>query len=337
MTCLTMRTPGPTRHEPLTNRLLEAMEPQLRASLHGLLGTVYELSPDVSLRRPAKASAERLLTAIERLLLSLEPSTEPSPACDFQPQELFREVTRRLRATHEGIALEVELSCPDLWIRGDVERAEQLGMLLGSMAAARTPRAEITLSGEYREGRLTFEVSSSETPADGDDTQIVLSRALARSLGGSLEIDETDSSSMRVVLPFEAGTPPPQLHTVGARILIIEDETLFGRVAEHVSRNLGCKPIVTAQGRRAVEAAEREIFDLVLLGTSRVEDVDLAVSIRGLQDDLPVVVVSPRADPAFRAACRSAGADHVLALPLRDGALERTVRRWPRRSAFFRL
>ena len=58
---------------------------------------------------------------------------------------------------------------------------------------------------------------------------------------------------------------PTVISTVGARILLAEDNAVNQRLAMRILEKLGFKVTLAENGLKAVHAVEREDFDLVLM------------------------------------------------------------------------
>lgn len=120
---------------------------------------------------------------------------------------------------------------------------------------------------------------------------------------------------------------PVRDEPAGLRILLAEDERMTQMVAATILRRAGHTVTVVGDGRAALEAVRDRPFDLVVLDL-RMPDMDGVAALRAIRA-LPdrdraavrAVILSASALPEDGERCRAAGADAVLAKPLRLDAL----------------
>lgn len=100
--------------------------------------------------------------------------------------------------------------------------------------------------------------SSESNPAvDAYLTKPVRQVELLRNLRGSRLVTEQSGHG--------AGADSDAYPSFGAQVLVAEDNLVNQEVARNVLELLGCRVVVTADGREAFEAAKAESFDLVLM------------------------------------------------------------------------
>ena len=123
-------------------------------------------------------------------------------------------------------------------------------------------------------------------------------------------------------------TPEPQeLH-----ILLAEDNPLGQRVAIEMLHQAGHEVVVTANGREAVEALERETFDLVLMDVQMPEmdglEATRAIRIaeKGTEDHLPIIGLTAYAMRRDVEECLAAGMDRHIAKPFKASLLREAIR-----------
>jgi CheY-like chemotaxis protein len=149
---------------------------------------------------------------------------------------------------------------------------------------------------------------------------------LAGTLGGLAALGIAGRRRAETPAPPEPDTrdeaPPP-----GLRILLAEDERMTQTVAAALLRRAGHTVTAVDDGRAALEAVQAQPFDLVLLDLRMpaMDGVEALRRIRALPDrskaGVRVVVLTASAVPEDAERCRAAGADAVLAKPLRLDAL----------------
>jgi PAS domain S-box-containing protein len=126
----------------------------------------------------------------------------------------------------------------------------------------------------------------------------------------------------------EAGRPP----TSSLRILLAEDNAMNQKVALRLLERLGHRADVAANGREAVEALERQPYDVVLMDVQMPEldglDASRLICERWPAETRPrIVAMTANAMPEDREACFAAGMDDYVAKPIRADELAQALRR----------
>jgi CheY-like chemotaxis protein len=119
---------------------------------------------------------------------------------------------------------------------------------------------------------------------------------------------------------------------VSLRILLAEDNAVNQRLATRLLEKRGHQVTVAANGREAVAAVERGVFDLVLMDLQmpEMDGFEATASLRELEKEtgkrLPVIALTAHALKGDRERCLEAGMDGYLTKPIRpqelDAALE---------------
>jgi CheY-like chemotaxis protein len=117
-----------------------------------------------------------------------------------------------------------------------------------------------------------------------------------------------------------------------ARILLAEDNPVNQQVAVALLRKRGHEVFAVDDGRQAVEAAQRDRFDLVLMDI-QMPEMDGHEATRNIRrfadaDTLPIVALTAHAFAEQRERSRAAGMNDFLAKPFRPEDLYRMVERW---------
>jgi CheY-like chemotaxis protein len=113
-----------------------------------------------------------------------------------------------------------------------------------------------------------------------------------------------------------AYAPLPTL--TGLRVLVAEDNLVNQKILALALNRFGCSVTLTADGREAVTAMERETYDVILMDLM-MPVMDGYQATRHLRDagcTVPILVVSANAFPSDRAAAMAAGASAFLAKPV---------------------
>ncbi|MEM1201896.1 MAG: ATP-binding protein [Acidobacteriota bacterium] len=180
------------------------------------------------------------------------------------------------------------------------------------------------------------------TKPEGEGTGLGLSTVngiVLDHLGGidvSSEIGE--GTRFDVFLPLcdsESGTDPEgiPLLTLGERqtVMMIDDESALVELGERMLERLGYRPVVFDNARLALEAFrdDPEPFDLVLtdLRMPEISGIDLALEIRRLAPDLPIVVTTGYGDPRLEQELAAGTIQEVLPKPFKLAAVGECVAR----------
>ncbi|MFT3953541.1 MAG: response regulator [Piscinibacter sp.] len=133
-----------------------------------------------------------------------------------------------------------------------------------------------------------------------------------------------------------------QLHAhqqalAGARILLVEDNTINQELARDLLGRAGVAVSVAADGREALAALERESFDAVLMDC-QMPVLDGYAATRELRQrlewhDLPVIAMTANAMAGDRDKVLEAGMNDHIAKPIRIDEMFATLARWVRTPA----
>jgi CheY-like chemotaxis protein len=120
------------------------------------------------------------------------------------------------------------------------------------------------------------------------------------------------------------------------RVLVVEDAVMHQQLASGLLRRHGCSVTVVNNGRAALQVAEVQMFDLILMDVEMPE-MDGMTATKILRHDgahlnqhTPVIGLS---SSGRRSDCLTAGMDDYLAKPLRDERLARVLDRVQPRPA----
>jgi CheY-like chemotaxis protein len=125
------------------------------------------------------------------------------------------------------------------------------------------------------------------------------------------------------------------LKTLGARILVAEDNPVNQQVARGILRKLGLSVDIAANGREAVEAVCRQNYDLVLMDV-QMPEMDGYTATRLIRDSgypvrnpqIPIIALTAHAMQGEREKCIAAGMDDYLPKPFSIQALSDTLLKW---------
>ncbi len=153
----------------------------------------------------------------------------------------------------------------------------------------------------------------------------------ARVLGEGVEAAIATARGVRraplKVVPSAA--PSAQPHR---RVLLAEDNAINQRIARVMLEKLNCEVTVVEDGRAAVEATERTVFDVVFMDCQMPEldgyEATAAIRARESARGLPrlaIVAMTANVTAEDRARCVAAGMDDHVAKPARSVDLERAL------------
>ena len=133
--------------------------------------------------------------------------------------------------------------------------------------------------------------------------------------------------------PRAQKSPAPSLHAGGARpvVLVVEDHEDTRFMLRVLLEMHGLEVVEAADGEEAVRAAESVRPGLVLMDGSLplLDGLAAARRIREAESlrDVPVVMLSGRAEPDFRASALASGCDSFLVKPFSAAQLDSVLER----------
>ena len=212
----------------------------------------------------------------------------------------------------------------------DANMPEMDGFDVAGAVAARPSLAGTTImmltsSGEYGDASRCRDLGIAAylvKPVGRADLRDAIGRALA----------EQDADSR----PVQA-SPAPELQVPARplRVLLAEDNPVNQRVAVRLLTTRGHHVTVVDTGRAAVEAVERETFDLVLMDLQMPDmgGLEATVAIRAREAEtgghVRIVAMTAHALKGDRERCLEAGMDGYLAKPVDRQLLFQTVEQHP--------
>jgi PAS domain S-box-containing protein len=140
-----------------------------------------------------------------------------------------------------------------------------------------------------------------------------------------------------------AGAPPGPAHgddgegakrgAGGLRLLVAEDNAVNSQLALALLRKLGYRADVVENGRQALDAVERGIYDVVLMDVQmpELDGLEATREIRrryGSEGGPAIIAMTANAMEGDREECLDAGMNDYLAKPIRADELSRALARW---------
>ena len=124
----------------------------------------------------------------------------------------------------------------------------------------------------------------------------------------------------------------------GLRLLVAEDNAVNSQLALALLRKLGYDADVVENGREALDALERESYDVVLMDIQmpELDGLEATREIRrrfGPKDGPAIIAMTANAMEGDREECLAAGMNDYLSKPIRADDLSRALARWGRAPA----
>ena len=175
---------------------------------------------------------------------------------------------------------------------------------------------------------------------------LAISRRLVELMGGSIVVgsEPGQGSAISVEVPFErvASAPKPAaapgfsltMKPLELKVLVAEDNAVNQKVAVRMLTRWGIQAQVAPDGRAAVEAVQKEHFDLVLMDVlmPRLNGFDATLEIRrneeGTGRRTPVIAMTAHGLAQERERCFEAGMDGFVAKPIQTGELYAELAKW---------
>ncbi|KND04765.1 uncharacterized protein SPPG_00468 [Spizellomyces punctatus DAOM BR117] len=139
----------------------------------------------------------------------------------------------------------------------------------------------------------------------------------------------------------EAGAASGSAGT-GYEILLAEDNLVNQKLALKILERFGHKVVVVENGKLAVEAFQRNAFDLILMdvqmpimggfeATQRIREIEKKMGHDTPLKRIPIVAVTAHAMIGDREKCLNAGMDEYITKPLRMNELNAIINKFPKR------
>jgi CheY-like chemotaxis protein len=180
------------------------------------------------------------------------------------------------------------------------------------------------------------------TKGVGEGTGLGLSlvHGIVTDLGGGIDVatQAGEGTTFTIWLPVAGEIASPGLeaeaelpHGNGQTVMIVDDERALVALAEEMLAEFGYEPVGLDSSKAALQAfsADPRRFDLVLTDEAMPELVgtELALEIRRLRPDIPIIVMSGYSGGRLAQRAGSAGVNEVLRKPLQRRDLAESLAR----------
>jgi len=274
-------------------------------------------------------------------------------------------------ALQRGLMLQLHYSpqAPQ-FIRGDAVRMRQILLNLTSNAIKFTERGSVRIEVSRPDGahleiavqdtgigispeqlpklfeRFTQADSSITRRYGGTGLGLAICKRLVELMGGQIGATSTPGQGSRfffivplVVAPSVSeplpASPPLRHYRPGRRILVVEDNPINQRIAEHMLRKLGHTMDLAQHGREALELLSAHRYDLVLMDCQmpEMDGIEATAHIRNpassvLDHDIPVIAMTANAFAEDRERCLAVGMNDFLAKPVDREILAQLIDQW---------
>jgi len=165
----------------------------------------------------------------------------------------------------------------------------------------------------------------------GTGLGLSLVHGIVADIGGAIDLASVvdEGTTFTIWMPVAGSAAPPAEEVVseaphgqGQVVMVVDDEPSLVALAEEMLAELGYEPVGFQSSVEALRtfAGEPQRFDLVLSDEMMPEltGTALAMEIRRLRGDIPIVIMSGYVDSGVAALARGAGVSDVLRKPLKS-------------------
>ncbi len=287
----------------------------------------------------------------------------------FDLAKLLSEVEQMLevKASDAGLEWVVQQhNGEEYQLIGDSQRIKQILINLADNAIKFTEHGSVQLSSDVEDKSLLFQVVDSGIgipvevqeqlfsrfqQADGSISRkfggsglgLYICRSLTELMGGTISVTSEPGrgSTFEVRLPYQqserkvreqanAGVRSLTRLQFSGKVLIAEDTVMLQKLEAYILKSLGVSVKVANNGREAVEMANTEPFDLILMDM-QMPEVDGIAATRILREqghETPIVALTANVMQKHRDIFHEAGGNDFITKPIDENTLRKVLRNY---------
>jgi len=148
------------------------------------------------------------------------------------------------------------------------------------------------------------------------------------------------SPKKNIAVPATASSAPLVSDRLPLRVLLVDDNAINQKVAARILHQIGYQPDLADNGRKALEALDQKVYDLVFMDVMmpEMDGLEATRAIRGRQKHptehpnyngrIVIVAMTAYAMQSDRERCLAAGMDDYLAKPIRPSDVRGMIEKW---------
>ncbi|HZF02338.1 MAG TPA: response regulator [Methylomirabilota bacterium] len=181
------------------------------------------------------------------------------------------------------------------------------------------------------------------TRADGSSTHVAFAHGITKPVKAAQFLSAIERALFSKKIEAPAPAPKadlPLAERFPMRVLLVDDNSINQKVAARLVQQLGYKPDVAANGLLALEALDKQHYDLVFMdmmmpemdgleATRAIRERQSAPAVHPTyQSRILIIAMTAHAMVADRERCLAAGMDDYLAKPIRPNDVRSVIEKW---------